>query len=201
MRFLSSLFTILVITAGVSAQASLSESESPKIELVQKGWHIVYSNPNLDEDPFRAVDEHNQQEIDKKATIKNNEVLVKQGKSPELPPSQMRPMDNTRRDPRTSYIYEVKFKNNGQKEIRTISWDYVFFEPETKEEVGRRQFVSKTKIEPGKAKTLIMSSGSPPTETVDAGKNAQKADQSYFEQVEIRSIEYADGSIWKFKTY
>lgn len=194
MRFLCPVLVMFLLIVGVSGQTT---AVPPDVEVIQKKWRVLVRNPALDEDPFRAVDEHNQAERDRKETMRQNEILAKQGKSQEAPRDRSRPMDAKPRDPWTSYVYEVKFKNNGQKEIRTITCEYVFSEPETKQELGRRQFVSKTSIDPGKTKTLISHSGSPPTETIDAAKGDKKPRDQFAEQVVVQSIEYVDGTVWK----
>ena len=102
-----------------------------------------------------------------------------------------------RRGLSVTYIYEVKVRNTGEKEIRTLIWEYVFFEPGTERELGRRRFVSRESIGPGKTRNLVLRSASSPTGTIDASKAGKKSRDEYSEQVVIQRIEYADGSVWQ----
>lgn len=197
MKFLYPLLMMFLLVVGVSGQSSSSSPNTSEVEVIEKKWRVLVRNPALDEDPFRAVDEHNQAERDRIETMRQNEILAKQGKPQGLPPNRTRPIDAKPRDPWTSYVYEVKFKNNGQKAIRTITWEYVFSEPETKQELGRRQFISKANIDPGKTKTLISNSGAPPTDTINAARADKKLRDQFAEQIVIQKIEYVDGSIWQ----
>ena len=96
-----------------------------------------------------------------------------------------------------AYVYEVKIRNTGEKRIRTLTWEYVFFEPGTELEVGRRRFVSRVNIPPGRTGNVVMRSTSPPTGTFDAAKAGKKSSDQYAEQVVIQSVVYADGSVWQ----
>ena len=68
----------------------------------------------------------------------------------------------------------------------------MFFEPGTQREVGRRQFISKENIEPGKTKTLVIRTPLPPTDTIDSSKADKKSRNQYSEQIVITA-----SSIWK----
>ena len=96
-----------------------------------------------------------------------------------------------------TYVYEVKIRNTGEKRIRTLTWEYVFFEPGTELEVGRRRFVSKVPHWPRQNRDVVMRSTSPPTGTFDAAKAGKKSSDQYAEQVVIQSVVYADGSVWQ----
>jgi hypothetical protein len=78
-----------------------------------------------------------------------------------------------------------------------VSWDYVFLDPETKQEMGRHHFTSKTNIQPGGVQTMTSKLISPPTGAVDARTAAKKTSDLYTEQIVIRKIEFVDGSVWR----
>jgi hypothetical protein len=130
--------------------------------------------------------------------MRQNELRVRQGKSPEIaPPPRKNTSERAANNYLARYIYELKIKNNGEKTIRAIIWEYVFFEPNTEIVVGQRQFISKVSISPGKTKNIVVYSASPPTETINATKASNKSRELYSEQIVIQSIEYEDGSLWK----
>lgn len=195
------LFPGLLLFFGVVSvlgQSSVKlSSVTPNIEVLQNQWRVMVRNPLLDEDPFRANNERNQAELDQKEARRVSDIRIRQGKPAVRPPVRMRPIESKPLDPWATYFYEIKIKNNGQKEIRAIVWDYVFFEPGTQREVGRRQFISKESVDPGKTKTLIIRSTLPPTDTIEASKSDKKPRNQYSEQIIISAIEYQDGSIWQ----
>ena len=90
----------------------------------------------------------------------------------------------------TRYAYEIKVRNTGDKVIRAIRWDYVFFEPETREELGRRRFYSPVSLRPKQEKKLEGITRYAPTPIVSA-KGLQT------ERVVIQCVILSDGSIWQ----
>jgi hypothetical protein len=194
MRFLSAAFWLVLLTVGCLSQTS---SNSPAVEVIQKKWEIQIRNPRLDEDPLRASKDTAREINDRRETLQEEAIRIERG-LPSAPPRR------SARQPRaslapimTSYIYKVKFKNTGNKAIRTLVWEYVFFDPETKAEVGRRRFESKVNIAPGKIKTVTRRSGSPPTATINVAQAGKNPTEQYAEQIIVQRIQYSDGSIWK----
>ncbi len=185
----------LVPTTLVQAQ-NIRSSELP-VTIVAKKWRAEYRNPQIEEDPFKAVKEHEEAERQRIASNRRNEELRKQGLPPENPPVRVFKPDTGPRGLIVTYIYEVKFRNSGKKSISKLAWEYVFFEPGTEQEVGRRRFESRINIGPGKTRTLAIRSTLSPTGIVDAMKADNKSREQYTEKIEIRSVEFADGSMWK----
>jgi hypothetical protein len=98
--------------------------------------------------------------------------------------------------PTVEYIYRAKVNNTGSKAIRKMVWEYVFFDPATQKEVGRRRYENKVNIRPGKSSNVIARSLTPPTGTIDANQVGKQPKDQYSEQIVIQRIEYADGSVW-----
>jgi hypothetical protein len=188
---------VLFLLAGTAYTQILNQSDKPNLVVTQKSWHIEFRNPALDEDPFRANNELRQAERERRETERQNAVRVRRGLPAELPPVRVRPIELEASKSSTKYIYEVKLKNTGEKRIQGIIWEYVFYEPGTKRELGRQQFASKTSISPGKTKHLVVRSALPPTVTVSVTEIGRKLTDLYLEQIIIQSIEYEDGSIWQ----
>src|SRR5678815_2386122 len=99
-----------------------------------------------DKDPLAASKEHQQEVRQQQANAQENENRKRQGE-PALPPV----IPKSEADSGASrltvfYIYELKVRNTGRQEIRTLTWEYVFCEPGTAQEVGRLQFVSKVSM-------------------------------------------------------
>jgi hypothetical protein len=94
----------------------------------------------------------------------------------------------------TRYAYELKVRNTGSKPIRGIRWDYVFTDPNTHEEIGRRRFYSPVTLRPKQTRKLEGITRSAPTAVVSA-----KASQS--ERVVIECVIESDGSTWRQKSF
>lgn len=198
MKVLHAVTMVFLLAIVASAQTLPNPSDTSNVIIVQKKWQLEVRNPALDEDPFRANNEQRQAEYDRKEYMRKNELRIRQGKSPEIaPPPRKNTSERAASNYSTRYIYELKIKNNGEKTIRAIVWEYVFFEPNTEVIVGQRQFNCKVNISPGKTKNIVVYSASPPTETINATKAGDKSREQYSEQIFIESIEYEDGSLWK----
>ena len=61
------------------------------------------------------------------------------------------------------YVYQVKVRNAGEKEIVAIDWAYIFADPDTEKIIARHSFRTREQIRPRKSRTLSETSVSPPT--------------------------------------
>jgi hypothetical protein len=95
------------------------------------------------------------------------------------------------------FVYKTTVKNLSDKPIKSIDWDYVFFDRATESEVGRREFTSEEKIFPGKSKELIVTITKPPTQTVSVTSLNTKERDALIERVMVVRIDYADGTFWQ----
>jgi len=102
-----------------------------------------------------------------------------------------------KKPPQYYFIYKTKIKNNHTAEITQIDWDYVFFEKDTDNELGRQQFTSDEHVGPGKTKELVVTITSPPTKTVSVTSlNLEERDR-FSEKIVLMRVQYADGHIWQ----
>jgi hypothetical protein len=139
---------------------------------------------------------HQQEEREQESAARVNENRVRQGENP-LPPVVRHSASETGANRlKAIYIYELKVKNTGRQEIRTLTWEYDFFEPGTAQELGRLQFLSEVSIKPGAIRQLVVRSTEAPAGTINAAKAGKNARDQYSEKIVIRSIVYADGSVW-----
>jgi len=196
MKVSCSIFMLFCLGSCTSTQAVSNPPDGSGLKVVQKKWRMEVRNPALDRDPFEPNKRREQEVIQQKAAVEENESRVRQG-LPILPPVSVRTPQRRALGLLFRYIYEVKITNTSEKKIRTLIWEYVFFEPGTEREVGRRRFVSKVSISPGRTTNVVMRSTTSPTGTVDATNAGQKSGDQYSEQIVIRSVGYADGSSWK----
>jgi hypothetical protein len=99
--------------------------------------------------------------------------------------------------PEDGYRYAVKLRNNGNKVIKSIDWDYLFLDPDTSIVVSRHQFTSDDTIKPGKSKEISVLYLNPPVKTVSVKMLNKKSPANYREQVMLIRIQYSDGSVWQ----
>lgn len=197
MKALSLLLLLLLTTVPAPAQDLATDSDAPGVLVVDKKWRSEVRNPALEEDPLRPNEEQREQEREARQTQADNVARARVGLPP-LPPPIPRPKPRPAMDqrPTVEYIYQAKIKNTGTKAIRRVVWEYVFLDPATQREVGRRRHESRVTIRPGKTESLMVRTSSPPTGTIDARKAGKKERELYTEKVLIQRIEYADGSFW-----
>jgi hypothetical protein len=87
----------------------------------------------------------------------------------------------------------VRVENKGAKEIKAIAWEYVFFDPLDRSVISRHRFLSEVKISPGKKKKVSGFTVRRPMQVA----RSEDASLQPVEQVVIRRVEYADGSVWE----
>jgi len=188
---------LFLFASWALAQASSDKSVPPDVTIVPKKWRIDVRNPALDRNPVADMQARQAADQIRRETERNNELMVERGMP--APTTQVPDANRNarRRGMLVTYLYEAKVTNNSEKVIRTLIWDYVFFEPGTESEVGRRRFVSKVNIGPGKTTNLVVRSLAAPTSTVDARVADKKPQEQYSEKTVIQSVQYADGSMWR----
>lgn len=99
--------------------------------------------------------------------------------------------------PRYAFLYKATLRNDGAKAVREIDWDYVFFDAETRQELGRRQFTSAAKLAPGKSKEFSFTVPTPPTQKISAQALDRREREGLNEQVVVVRVRYEDGTEWQ----
>jgi hypothetical protein len=176
-------------------------ADSSGLLVLQKKWSINAINSSssmLFADPFQANDEIRQGIQDRKNHARDNVIRRKQDLP--LEPQRARikkPEVQVPNEISTSYTYQIKVQNNGTKTIQLVTWEYVFTNSTTNEEVGRHTFASKTNLKPNEVDKLVIKLFAPPTRIIDAKEAGKKKSNLYVEQINIKVIQYTDGSIWE----
>ncbi|HEV2763685.1 MAG TPA: hypothetical protein VGV38_11960 [Pyrinomonadaceae bacterium] len=99
--------------------------------------------------------------------------------------------------PRYAFHYKASVKNDGAKAIKSVDWDYVFNDAVSGDELGRLQFTSDAKIEPGKTRGLDVFTLAAPTKTVSAEALNSRERDGLREHVLLVRIVYTDGTVWQ----
>jgi hypothetical protein len=99
--------------------------------------------------------------------------------------------------PRDGYRYKVTLRNESEKTIKSIDWDYYFVDPSTNQELARHQFTSDETIKPGKSKEVSVLYLKAPVKTVDA-RSLKKSEKSAIAgRVVVARLQFSDGSVWQ----
>jgi hypothetical protein len=197
MKVPGSILALFLFGVCASAQVSSNLPPGPEVTILQKKWRMDVRNPALEKDPLASSKQHEQEVAAQRADARENENRSRMGE-PALPPRVRASAPET--EPRglsILYIYEVKVRNTGAKEIRTLTWEYEFSEPGTERVVGRLRMVSNVSIGPGKTRNVVVRTTSSPTGTIDATKAGKKPQDQYSDRVVIKAVRYADGSVWQ----
>ena len=186
---------LLLFSFGISAQ-TVTDSYPPEVLILKKQWHKEFNSPAFEKSPFAGAEEMQQLNSNRRAVRRENVRRVQRG-LPALrtPISEPQP-DQGNTDSPDIYTYKLKVKNNGNKQIKLLIWDYVFYESGTSNEVGRIQFEYAINIGSGKTKDLAISTEIAPSKTINIKATGKKLRDQYSDQIIIQSIEYSDGSVW-----
>jgi hypothetical protein len=95
------------------------------------------------------------------------------------------------------YVYSMKIRNTGSKEIEGVAWDYLFLDPSTSAEVGRHQFLSFEKVEPNKTATFQSQQRSGPVRVVRSQSVDTNKHEKLLEKSVIQCVLYDDGTTWR----
>ena len=189
-------------TASSSATAAGTEANPPDLVVVKSGW----SKERLgwERDPFSGPVEN----FDEMRVRARNEKRIddaKRGGSPEVDrikreskaDSAILEQRRQKPPPRYGFLYKVTVKNAGTRAIKSLDWDHVFFDPQTRVEIGRHQFTSDEKIAPGKQREFTVFASVPPARTISVYDLNKQERAAVAEAIVIVRILYADGSVWR----
>lgn len=203
MKYLYLIALLFLFALNTSAQNS---SDSPQLTILKMKWEMksrtdVESvfNPEPSDDPFQANKETSQANKDQKDYLRDRRIREKTNQPIIAPKTRIKSPENDyrREDFSTKYAYQVKVQNNGTKTIQKIVWEYVFVSPSSKQEIGRHEFENKTNLKPQETVTLVKELMSPPTRSINVSDAGKKSADLYIEQINIKSIDYADGTVWR----
>jgi hypothetical protein len=194
----ASLFMLgLLLTTPTFAQESPALADAPGVSASGASWHKEVFVPALFEDPMTPNQEQADLKREQKEIKKVRDARVRGGQTT-LPPLTQEVMSQKKdmpEGPSVNYIYQVKLKNTGTKEIRSTTWEYLVFDTEHQIEIGRHRFVDNTRIRPGKTATVVGYSTTPATTVIHATKSGK--DDQTSEHVLVSRIEYEDGTFWQ----
>lgn len=198
-KFLVLLMLTPLLAGAASGQTAAATTEPHGVTVLGGRWDSAVYNPALLDDPMDVSTDVAQLQREQRQVARENRARERAGRTP-LPPRTEPKIKATKRSEggaTTYYVYQIRVSNGGAKKIRSIVWDYVLFDAATQREMGRNQFESKVSIGVGKTKDLFGSSKNPPAMLVDASKPDKVERGQYGEGIDIKRVEYDDGTVWK----
>ena len=194
---------VFVSASAANAQNSSTSDNSPGLSIVKFSWSK--ERINWQQDPFSGPIEN----FDEMRVRSRNEKRIADAKRGGNGSDLSRAEKDARTDAaltaqihhtkpgRYQFLYKVEVRNSGDKIIKALDWDYVFFDTNNQNEVGRRRFRSVATIEPGKSKELKFLLPTPPAQTISIHSLDKKERTNLEEVVMVLRIEYEDGSTWE----
>jgi hypothetical protein len=205
MKILCVLLSIAFMPVLAAAQSANNTSGPPDIAILKFSWSKVHPLQNNNQvnssletyDQVRDRVANERRMADAKNSNNKSEVARIEGVEQMREDARSKAQQQKTPLPREAYNYKVTIQNNGAKTIKSIDWDYIFFDPVTNGEVARHQFTSDEKIGPGKSKEFGVLYPNPPIRTISAAQLNNKKVLPFKEQVILMRITYSDGSVWQ----
>ncbi|HJQ23527.1 MAG TPA: hypothetical protein VKA60_06390 [Blastocatellia bacterium] len=186
---MSLLALLLSLSLLAPPQSSPPQQSLPGVQVIKFGWdkQIV----GWERDPFqRPIESH--QDMQRQTNTRRESPRRTVDADATIKLHQKAPA-------RVAFRYKLTLKNAGTKTIKSVDWDYLFFDAPGGQVIGVHQFTSEEQIRPGKSKQLMVTTEQPPAQVVSADKAADKELRSATGQVIIRRIQYEDGSTWELQ--
>jgi len=194
-KLLTIIVTIL-LTSSSNAQEAADTSNPSSVTVLEKGWE---KRVPPEKDYLRRNEEvMDQTRKEKKVIEHRDESLPNQPTEEKMPVPQQRPLvTSAQLERNTLYIYRIKVRNNSDKTITRLYWEYQFIDPDTHELMGTRKIFSDLKLRPGKTHEIKAYSRTQPARIVNVNKLDRKYKDQFSERVIIHRIHYNDGTAWQ----
>lgn len=177
MRTLARLVLFGSLACGpVVSQQPLRQVGPPNIEIISRSWLIRFMRPSP-------------------SAPRPNSQTVERGDKGMEPIDPTPKITETPREIRV-YVYSAVILNPGPRDIKALSWDYLFSDPVTRAELKRQSGFSAGKVRVNQKKTLQIRTPSSPPKVINAGSINAKG-SPFDERVSIQCILFEDGSFWE----
>jgi hypothetical protein len=185
----------LVFAISIAAQETATASDPSDVTVLEKSWYKSFISPAGDSNPLRPNENLIRQTQAEKAEIRDRDYRLPSTTEPRMPAPAPRPIPPG--PAKDIYVYKIKVKNTGPKNIKALDWEYQFLHPDTQEVLGSRRIVSRVKLAPGKTQDVEVRLIQKPTIIVSADQLGKKYRDQFTERVIIHRINYGDGSVWR----
>ena len=195
MKKVHTLLFMLLMTTSAAAQQTPEISAPPSVTILEMRWYVQLP-------PLQESDSIHPR-YEQRPTMTDGAVAKRREQSPPNQPTEERMMPPIPKPPRqvTSrdrvYVYSFKIKNNSNKKITRIYWEYQFLDSDTRELMGTRRIFSDPNLDPGKTRLIRGHSRRQPTLIVSANTLNKKYRDQFAARLIIHRIHYADGTAWQ----
>lgn len=193
---------LLSAISALAAATGFGQPDSdPPVTIIKHEWRskLALGYSRAEKDPFETTKETQRDIQQRRDALKREEQLRERGLPAENPPVRKPRAEGKPHGPAIQYYYSVTLRNDAPKKIKTVVWEYLFIDRETKEVAGRRSFIKDIKIGSRSKRTITMLSQIPPTGTINASTIGKEPSELYLEQVRIQRLDYSDGTTWQAK--
>jgi len=201
-----------VFCFGTGFVCAQDQNEDSLVSVISHKWErIRIAGEKVDNavvPPVRAVINENKirqrtaREQQPKGSFDPNEATI-DGRSAALERS-VQDARSVKTDDINAFRYAAQVRNNGDRKIEVIFWEFRFKEFANPANIVRHQFVCSVKIKAGDKFELFANSILAPSEVVSSESLTDSTGKLFDEKVLINRIEYADGAIrqrreWKIE--
>jgi hypothetical protein len=197
MRYLCLTLLLLSVTSVAFGQSTATPTDASRLEVIKFSWSK--ERINWEHDPFGGPIE-NFDEMRARSRIERQSQSAKQGgKVQQDAKADAANLATLHKTKPSEYVftYKTTVRNLSNKTIKSVDWDYIFFDKSTNTELGRQQFTSEEKISPGKSKELVVAIRKPPTHTISVTALNKGEAESLIGRIVILGVQYSDGSSWQ----
>ena len=206
----------LMLLFVMSAAVPVCIAQGGTVSVIDSNWKIVRESAKKGETigaiPAPAMTEQNknfqrnarENQMMQRSSIDPNEMTV-DGRA-----AQLEKMSQEARaanfDATIGYSYTANVKNDTEKTVVTIFWEYRFTEIATPANVTSRHFICGVKMKTGDKRELIAQSILGPSNTISVKSLESTTDKLFDEKVIINRIEFSDDSVlnrrdWKYDDF
>lgn len=186
---------MFLLTTSVAAQQTPEISAPPSITVLEMRWYFDLP-PLQDSDSIHPRYNQRPTMTDAAVLERREQSLPNQPTEEKMrPPIPIPSRQVTSKD--RVYVYSFKIKNNSNKRITRIYWEYQFLDPDTQQLMGTRKVYSDPNLAPGKTRVIKGHSRRQPTIIVAADQLDKKYRDQSTERLIIHRIHYADGTAWQ----
>lgn len=188
------------VISGISAQV---QNEDSRVSVIGHKWERIRIAgeriSNFDVPPVRSVINENKmrqrtaRENQPKGAFDPNEGTI-DGRSAALERT-VQESRSVKTDDINAFRYAANIRNNGDRKIEIVFWEYGFKEFANPANVVRHQFLCSVKIKPGDKFELFANSILGPSEVISSDSLIDTPGKLFDEKVLVNRIEYADGAI------
>jgi hypothetical protein len=205
--YLFTLISILLISHGLSAQAT---TENSSIEVLGSRWsksrQKVENSDNKTNTPADSAMTRTNRNFERNRRI-NDQPGARDPNEGTIE-ARSAALEKTVQESRASkskavdgFIYQAKIRNTSTKTIEILFWEYQFKELTNPANVSTREFLCSVNIKPGKEHELSVFSTFSPSDIISAGSLDNTSGNLFEETILINRVEYADGTILQRKDW